>query len=95
MLTKIGPVEIEVPRDREGSFEPVIVPKRKRRLESIDQIVLSLAARCLTTREITAHFEKVYGTMISMDTISRVSKKVAGGLAEWSVRPLDRSTHSS
>lgn len=45
MLTEIGPVEIEVPRDRDGSFEPVIVPKRKRRLDGIDQIVLSLSAR--------------------------------------------------
>jgi len=49
VLTEIGPVEIEVPRDRDGSFEPVIVPKRKRRLDGIDQIVLSLSARGLTT----------------------------------------------
>ena len=51
VLTEIGPVEIEVPRDRDGSFEPVIVPKRKRRLDGIDQIVLSLSARGLTTGE--------------------------------------------
>jgi transposase-like protein len=57
VLTEIGPVEIEVPRDRDGSFEPVIVPKRKRRLDGIDQIVLSLSARGLTTGEIAAHFE--------------------------------------
>jgi len=56
VLTEIGPVEIEVPRDRDGSFEPVIVPKRKRRLDGIDQIVLSLSARGLTTGEIAAHF---------------------------------------
>ena len=61
VLTEIGPVEIEVPRDRDGSFEPVIVPKRKRRLDGIDQIVLSLSARGLTTGEIAAHFEEVYG----------------------------------
>jgi transposase-like protein len=52
VLTEIGPVEIEVPRDRDGSFEPVIVPKRKRRLDGVDQIVLSLTARGLTTGEI-------------------------------------------
>lgn len=55
VLTEIGPVEIEVPRDRDGSFEPVIVPKRKRRLDGVDQIVLSLTARGLTTGEIAAH----------------------------------------
>ncbi len=89
VLTEIGPVQIEVPRDREGSFEPVIVPKRKRRLDGIDQIVLSLSARGLTTGEIAAHFEEVYGATVSKDTISRITEKVAGELAEWSARPLD------
>jgi putative transposase len=89
VLTEIGPVEIEVPRDRDGSFEPVIVPKRKRRLDGIDQIVLSLSARGLTTGEIAAHFEEVYGAKVSKDTISRITEKVAGELAEWSARPLD------
>lgn len=86
VLTEIGPVEIEVPRDRDGSFEPVIVPKRKRRL---DEIVLSLSARGLTTGEIAAHFEEVYGARVSKDTISRITERVAGELAEWSSRPLD------
>ncbi len=54
VLTEIGPVEIKVPRDRDGSFEPVIVPKRKRRLDGIDEVVLSLSARGLTTGEIAA-----------------------------------------
>lgn len=89
VLTEIGPVEIEVPRDRDGSFEPVIVPKRKRRLDGIDLIVLSLSARGLTTGEIAAHFEEVYGAKVSKDTISRITEKVAGELAEWSSRPLD------
>lgn len=89
VLTEIGPVEIEVPRDRDGSFEPVIVPKRKRRLDGIDQIVLSLSARGLTTGEIAAHFEEVYGAKVSNDTISRIAEKVAGELAEWASRPLD------
>ena len=89
VLTEIGPVEIEVPRDRDGSFEPVIVPKRKRRLDGIDQIVLSLSARGLTTGEIAAHFEEVYGAKVSKDTISRITEKVVGELAEWSARPLD------
>lgn len=89
VLTEIGPVEIEVPRDRDGSFTPVIVPKRKRRLDGIDQIVLSVSARGLTTGEIAAHFDEVYGAKVSKDTISRITEKVVGELAEWSSRPLD------
>jgi transposase-like protein len=65
LLTEIGPVQIEVPRDREGGFEPVIVPKRRRRLDGIDQLVLSLSARGLTTGEIAAHFDDVYGARVS------------------------------
>lgn len=89
VLTEIGPVEIEVPRDRDGSFEPVIVPKRKRRLDGVDQVVLSLTARGLTTGEIVAHFDEVYGAKVSKDTISRITEKVTGELAEWASRPLD------
>ena len=59
VLTEIGPVEIEVPRDREGSFDPAIVRERQRRLSGIDQIVLSLTARGLTTGEVAAHFAEV------------------------------------
>ena len=89
VLTEIGPVEIEVPRDRDGSFEPMIVPKRKRRLDGIDEIVLSLTARGLTTGEVAAHFTDVYGATVSKDTISRITEKVAGEMAEWASRPLD------
>ena len=89
VLTEVGPVEIEVPRDREGSFDPVIVPKRKRRLDGIDQIVLSLTARGVTTGEIAAHFDEVYGVKVSKDTISRITEKITGEFAEWSSRPLD------
>lgn len=89
VLTEIGPVQIEVPRDRDGSFEPVIVPKRKRRLDGIDEIVLSLTARGLTTGEIAAHFTDVYGATVSKDTISRITEKVSAEMAEWASRPLD------
>lgn len=65
VLTEIGPVEIEVPRDRDGSFEPQLVRMRQRRLNGIDQIVLSLTARGLTTGEIAAHFADVYGAKVS------------------------------
>lgn len=89
VLTQIGPVEIEVSRDRDGSFDPAVVPKHKRRLDGIDQIVLSLTARGVTIGEITAHFDEVYGAKVSKDTISRITEKVTGELAEWCARPLD------
>jgi putative transposase len=90
VLTQLGPVEIEVPRDRDGSFEPVIVRKRQRRLDSIDQIVLSLTARGLTSGEVSAHFADVYGATVGKDTISRITDKVVEEMTEWANRPLDR-----
>jgi putative transposase len=90
VLTEIGPVEIEVPRDRDGSFDPQVVRKRQRRLDGIDQIVLSLTARGLTTGEICAHFAEVYGARVSKDTISRITDKVIEEMTEWRNRPLDR-----
>jgi transposase-like protein len=90
VLTEVGPVEIEVPRDRDGSFDPQIVRKRQRRLDGINQLVLSLTARGLTTGEIAAHFAEVYGATVSKDTISRITDKVLEEMAEWCNRPLDR-----
>jgi len=90
VLTEVGPVEIEVPRDRDGSFDPVIVRKRQRRLDGIDQIVLSLTARGLTTGEVAAHFAEVYGAKVSKDTISRITDKVVEEMSAWQARPLDR-----
>lgn len=89
VLTEIGLVEVEVLRDRDGALTPVIVPKRKRRLDGIDQTVLSLSARGLTIGEFAAHFEEAYGAKVSKDTSSKITEKVAGELAEWSSRPLD------
>ena len=90
VLTEIGPVEVEVPRDRDGSFEPAIVRKRQRRLDGIDEIVLSLTARGLTTGDIAAHFAEVYGARISKDTISKITDKVVEEMTESRNRPLDR-----
>lgn len=91
MLTdNVGPVEITVPRDREGTFSPVIVAKRQRRLGDVDTIVLSLAAKGLTTGEISAHFAEIYGASLSKDTISRITDKVVAEMAEWSSRPLEK-----
>jgi len=89
VFTEIGPVEIEVPRDTNSSFEPQIVRKRQRRLTGIDQIVLSLTAKGLTTGEIAAHFDDVYGATVSKDTISRITDKVVEEMTEWCNRPLE------
>lgn len=83
-----GPVQVEVPRDREGTFEPVIVKKRQRRLTDVDAIVLSLYARGLTTGEISAHFAEIYGASVSKDTVSRITDKVIEDMQAWSSRPL-------
>src|SRR3954471_11713816 len=90
VVTAVGPVEIDVPRDRDGTFEPVIVRKRQRRLDGIDQIVLSLTARGLTTGEISAHFAEVYGASVGKDTISRITEQVVTEMTDWQSRPLDR-----
>jgi len=89
VLTDIGPVEIEVPRDRAGTFEPQIVKKRQRRLSGVDEMVLSLSARGLTHGEISAHLAEVYGAEVSKTTISTITDKVIEGMAEWQNRPLD------
>ncbi len=89
VLTDVGPVEITVPRDREGSFEPQIVKKRQRRLTGVDEMVLSLSARGLTHGDISAHLAEVYGASVSKQTISTITDKVMDGMAEWQNRPLD------
>jgi putative transposase len=88
-LTEIGPVEIEVPRDIEASFQPQIVRKRQRRLTGVDQIVVSLSARGLTTGEISAHFAEVYGASVSKETVSKITDQVLEEMSAWMCRPLD------
>jgi putative transposase len=89
VLSEVGPVEIDVPRDRDGSFEPKIVAKRKRRLSGIDELVISLSAKGLTTGEVQAHLAEVYDAQVSRQTISTITDKVIEGMAEWQNRPLD------
>jgi putative transposase len=90
VITDVGPVEIRVPRDVAGSFEPQIVRKRQRRLTGVDELVLSLSAKGLTHGEIAAHLAEVYGTEVSKQTISTITDKIMDGMAEWQNRPLDR-----
>ena len=89
VLTEAGPVEISVPRDRDSSFEPKIVAKRQRRLNGIEEIVVSLSARGLTHGEIAAHLAEVYGAEVSKQTITAITDRVMEGLAEWQSRPLE------
>src|SRR5512135_1636212 len=89
VLTDVGPVEIEVPRDRDGSFEPQIVAKRQRRLSGVEDLVLSLSAKGLTHGEISAHLAEVYGASVSKGTITTITEKVMAGMTEWQNRPLD------
>jgi transposase-like protein len=84
-----GQVGLEVPRDRDGTFEPQIVHKRQRRLTGVDEIVLSLYAKGLTTGEISAHFAEIYGASVSKETISRITDKVIEEMQAWQQRPLD------
>ena len=87
-----GAVEIDVPRDRAATFEPQIVKKRQRRLSGVDEVVLSLYAKGLTTGEISAHFAEIYGASVSKETISRITDKVIEEMNDWSVRPLDEDS---
>lgn len=90
VLTDIGPVSLDVPRDRNGTFEPATVRKRQRRLEGVDSMVISLTAKGLTTGEISAHLAEVYGAEVSRETISKITDAVLEDMAGWLVRPLDR-----
>jgi putative transposase len=85
-----GAIDIDVPRDRAGTFEPEIVKKRQRRLSDVDEVVLSLYARGLTTGEISAHFAHIYGAQVSKDTISRITDRVIEEMTAWHTRPLER-----
>src|SRR6266540_3670194 len=89
VITEVGPVEISVPRDRDGTFEPVIVRKRQRCLMGVEDLVVSLVAKGLTTGEVAAHLAEVYGTQVSRQTISTITDRVLEGLAAFKSRPLD------
>ena len=89
LLTDEGALEIAVPRDRNGTFEPKLVPKGQRRLPGFDDKVLSLYARGMTVREIQGHLAELYGTEVSPDLISTVTDGVLEEVEEWQNRRLD------
>ena len=90
VLTEVGAVDLAVPRDRAGSFEPRIVRKGQTRLEGFNERIIALYARGMTTRDIRAHLREMYEVDVSPDLISRVTDAVVEELAEWQSRPLDR-----
>src|ERR1700689_2287275 len=89
VIPDTGRVEISVPRDRDASFEPRIVAKRQRRLNGVEDMVISLSAKGLTHGEIAAHLQEIYGAEVSKQTITTITDRVMDGMAEWQSRPLD------
>jgi putative transposase len=89
VLTDAGAVPVRIPRDRDGSFEPKLVPKHQRRLEGFNDIVISLVARGMTTRDVQAHLADAYQVEISPELISKITDAVLPELREWQSRPLD------
>jgi len=89
LLTEVGKVKVEIPRDREGSFEPQLVPKHKRRVDAFDGRILALYGRGMTVREIQGYFQEAYGANISPTLISRVTDSVLEDVEDWRKRRLD------
>jgi putative transposase len=89
VLTDDGEIDLSIPRDRAGTFEPVLVPKGVTRVEGFDARIISLYARGLSVREIQAHLKEMYGTEVSPDLISRVTDAVLDEVKEWQNRPLE------
>ena len=89
LITEHGEVRIDTPRDRAGSFEPQIVRKRQRRFEGFDEKILALYSRGLSTRDIEAHLQEIYGVKVGRDLISKVTDAVMDDARAWQTRPLD------
>ncbi|WP_405432840.1 IS256 family transposase [Micromonospora sp. NBC_00617] len=87
--TEIGPVEVKVPRDRAGTFTPMLLPKNARRLGGLSDVVISLYAGGMTVRDIAHHLHRVYGTEVGPDTISTITDEVLDEVKTWQQRPLD------
>lgn len=85
----LGPLELDVPRDRDGAFDPLIVPKHQREFKGFDDKILSMYARGMSTREIAEHLKEIYGVSVSPELVSRATDAVKELLDEWRNRPLD------
>jgi putative transposase len=84
-----GPIAVEVPRDRDGSFEPQLIGKHERHFDGFDDKILSMYARGMTVREISGHLQEIYGVDVSPDLISRVTDAVIDEMTAWQTRPLE------
>jgi putative transposase len=91
VATDTGKIEIEVPRDRAGSFDPQLIAKYQRRFPGFDDKIISMYARGMSTREITGHLREMYGIDVSPDLISTVTDAVLEEVAAWQARPLDQA----
>ena len=89
LLTEAGAIDLDIPRDRNGDFEPKIVPKGRTRLKGFNDRIVSLYARGMTVRDVQAHLLEIYDVDVSPDLISRVTDAVWDELEEWRNRPLD------
>jgi transposase-like protein len=91
VATDTGKIEIEVPRDRAGSFDPQLIARYQRRFPGFDDKIISMYARGMSTREITGHLREMYGIDVSPDLISTVTDAVLEEVAAWQARPLDQA----
>lgn len=89
VLTTQGPIELKVPRDRNGEFSPAVVQKRQRDISSFDEKIISMYSKGMSVRDIQGHIEDIYGAQISPTTISNITDKVIETAYEWQSRPLD------
>ena len=89
VLTEEGPLRIDVPRDRQGSFEPLLIPKHERRFTGFDDKIVAMYARGMTVREIQGFLAEQYGTEVSLDFISSVTDTVMTEVTAWQSRPLE------
>jgi putative transposase len=89
VLSESGAVRLEIPRDRDGTFDPLLVRKGQRRIDGMDQKILSMYARGMTVREIQGHLKELYATDISADLISSVTDAVIEEIRDWQNRPLE------
>ena len=87
--TSNGELQIEVPRDRNGTYEPIVVPKHQRVVDKIESIVISLYARGMSTRDIERQIKDIYGVTLSATSISNITEQVLVDVEEWQKRPLD------
>jgi putative transposase len=85
-----GPLELDVPRDREGEFDPQLIKKRQRNISSFDDKIISMYAKGMSTRDIQAHIQDIYGANISSTSVSNITDKVMDVAKEWQARPLQR-----